>query len=279
MTRVGEQGVRRRLALWRVGVEGQSEPGVSPAVETYRLYWQVQCDRVAQHENGRYQVSAHVLAGSLVALGFITQSRVDSGSLWIATVGVASVNLLAMVFIAGERRWVKVHLARAADALQVIAPDLAELQKVGNRKSGFAPNSSHRNALARSANLLASMHMVVGLATVLIDSALRPRFTRRAAGIGSAAAFRSSTSTRQTAAAVPSSRIECRSRTSPPQGPSALCCRYGDRGGSPTQYRGSSHAESRRVAGLEASPRSDAPRRTALAHQRVASISAVHDSR
>lgn len=94
----------RTLRYGRGGYS-QSEPEVAPeATETYRVYWQVQYDRVAQHENGCYQVSAYVSAGSLVALGFITRLVADSWLLWIATLGVALRNILATIFVAGERR-------------------------------------------------------------------------------------------------------------------------------------------------------------------------------
>lgn len=150
-------------------MDSQSKPELAPeAIETYKLYWQVQYDRVAQHENGRYQVSAYVLAGSLVALGFITQLSAGGWLLWIATSGVALVNMLAMVFIAGELRWVKVHQARAAAVLEALAPDLVALQGVINDRAGFPLKSSNRSAKLRSSNTLGGMHLIVGLATILI---------------------------------------------------------------------------------------------------------------
>ena len=142
--------------------------GGGDSSDTYRVYWQVQYDRVAQHENGRYQVSAYVLAGSLVALGFITQSSAQGWVRLIATAGVAMVNVLAVVFIAGERRWIKVHQARAAAALQKLAPELVALQDEVTGAAGFAGESASRNALLRSSNVLAAMHLVVATRTILI---------------------------------------------------------------------------------------------------------------
>lgn len=132
------------------------------------MYWQTQYERVAQHENGRYQVSAFVLAGSLVALGVISAGDDSAWVRWVAALSVAAINLLAVVFIRGERRWVKVHQNRAAAALLVIAPDLVAIQGTVNEAAGLEAESSHRNALLRSANTLSLMHVVVASATVLL---------------------------------------------------------------------------------------------------------------
>jgi hypothetical protein len=136
--------------------------------DTYRLYWQVQYDRIAQHEHGRYQVSAFVVTGSLVALGFVTQPASQSSQQWVATAAIALVNVLAILFIGGGRRWMKVHQDRAAAVLEMLSPDLVRMQGDVNRCRGVPEMASDRNSLVRSENLLGGMHALLVLATVVL---------------------------------------------------------------------------------------------------------------
>jgi hypothetical protein len=154
--------------LYVDGVTSGTPELSSEDLATYRLYWQVQYERVAQHENGRYQVSSFVIAGSLVAAGLITQAGGGLAVRWTAAIAIAFINGFAMVYIAQERKWVKLHQARAAAALERMSPALVELQTTANDELDIAVTSQARQSLWRSANMLMAMHGVLCVAVLVV---------------------------------------------------------------------------------------------------------------
>lgn len=96
----------------------------------YQAYYLLQSQRQSQHETNRLTVSNFILAGSLVALGLAFSSKyVSSFQLTVLLVAVVAVNLLAMLYAARSRTWVKVHQARANHALEALSEDLYNMQK------------------------------------------------------------------------------------------------------------------------------------------------------
>jgi len=98
-------------------------------IETYRAYYQLQYQRIAQHESGRLQVSNFVVAASVVALGILA---LPIGNVCLAAYGVplsvVAVNSFAIIYATRSRHWVKLHQARAAKVLERLSPSLKELQ-------------------------------------------------------------------------------------------------------------------------------------------------------
>jgi hypothetical protein len=140
--------------------------------ETWRAYYVLQYERVAQHEKGRLQVTNTILAASVVALGLTTLAFGEVIKwLAVAPFAVALVNLFAFIYVRHAREWVKLHQARARAVLKILDPKLLELQERVNVDQGYAAKAADRNALLRGGNLIAGTHLVVVALSALLGIA------------------------------------------------------------------------------------------------------------
>ncbi len=135
----------------------------------YWSYYELQYVRVAAHESYRLQVSSFVLAGSVAALGLLAaKDKPEFEVLLAAAAGIVAVNAFAIAFSTNSRKWVKVHQARASDALQALSRPLKSLQNAANRRYGIRENSDDRHAFFRSSVLLSSIHAAVATVAALL---------------------------------------------------------------------------------------------------------------
>jgi hypothetical protein len=138
--------------------------------DTYWAYYELQFERVAAFESYRLQVSNFVLAGSVVAIGLLATpsgKNADTRVAFVVCLALLLVNLLAMIFSANARRWVKVHQMRAKEALDVLSPGLASIKRDVDRRFGLA-DSDNRNSWFRSNMLTSYMHAVIALSAAAL---------------------------------------------------------------------------------------------------------------
>lgn len=97
--------------------------------ETYRAYYLLQYERIAQHEGQRLQVSNFVVAGSVVGLGVVaTDPSHLSTAAFFVPIAIVLVNALAIVYAWNSRKWVKFHQSRARAVLYRLSPSLWKFQ-------------------------------------------------------------------------------------------------------------------------------------------------------
>jgi hypothetical protein len=138
----------------------------SADVETLRMYYSMQYQRIAQHESGRLQVSNFVVAASVIALGLLVLPKKDvSWSTSVVPLAVTVVNTLAILYSRQARFWVKLHQARAEAVLTEMAPQLVSLQRTVDA-SKRRPNSD-KDPL-RSQLLQSYIHITIALVGILI---------------------------------------------------------------------------------------------------------------
>ena len=148
-----------------VNTMSAAQSGAQVDGETFRMYYTLQYTRIAQHENGRLQVSNYIVAASVVALGLLALPKSGLSRLYVAApVAVAIVNLLAILYARQSRRWVKFHQARAHLALEQLSPALAALQE---RADSPGKPDSNRNPF-RSQLLIPYLHGVIAITAVLL---------------------------------------------------------------------------------------------------------------
>jgi len=134
--------------------------------DLYIDYWRLQHERVAAHEGSRYQVAAFVLAGSLVALGFVTDDSAAGSAQKLGGAAIAAINLLAVLFISGERRWIKIHQNRSDAVLRSLSPNLIKAQEDVNRRWKVKTRGDLRHSLLRSSLILSYMHALLAVVTI-----------------------------------------------------------------------------------------------------------------
>lgn len=130
--------------------------GDESALQTLRMYYVAQYDRVGRHESNRLTFSNYVIAASFVALGLLASPESKQGLLKIPggtpritlTASIALANIFGILFAVRSRYWVRIHLARVRSALEYLSPELVTIQakadeKAGRRKKDPASTHSH----------------------------------------------------------------------------------------------------------------------------------------
>jgi hypothetical protein len=148
-----------------------AEAPVPEERELWQAYYLLQYQRMAQHENGRLQVSNYVVAASVVALGALSVPK-EIPPLTASVVALAVIlgNAFALVYAATARRWVKAHQERAGRVLARLSPTLAALQAEADVASGVrkateadAPSQDKRNKSPwRSQLVITYLHVLLG---------------------------------------------------------------------------------------------------------------------
>jgi hypothetical protein len=160
---LNELDTRQRLELIRPLAHPTGD-----TAETYRMYYQLQYERVAAHESGRLQVSNFVLAGSLVGIGLASGVE-DVGGMVVAAAMtlVVALNGFAVAAAINHTKWVKIHQARAAFPLRALSADIGLMQSNVNRAFDVPTHSDERDSIIRSERLLIAMHVSVSLIAVV----------------------------------------------------------------------------------------------------------------
>ena len=99
--------------------------------ENFRMYHQLQYDRIDKHESKRETFSNLVLTLSaglyLLGLGDIEKLN-DFNCIYVSSI-VILVNIAAIIFASKSRYWIKLHQERAATARKEYAPKLEKLNQ------------------------------------------------------------------------------------------------------------------------------------------------------
>jgi len=112
-------------------------------LQSARMYYTSQYERVGRHETNRLTFSNYVIAASFVALGLLAGSASRQGFLELpgslprATVTsvVALANVFAIMFAFRSRYWVRIHLERVRFVLEYLSPDLVALQREADKSA------------------------------------------------------------------------------------------------------------------------------------------------
>lgn len=145
---------------------GDGESPASTDRDSLRLYYSIQYQRIAQHENGRLQVGNFVVAASVVALGLLALPQGGvSAPIKFVPLAVAFVNFVAIIYSFRSRYWVKLHQGRAKAVLAELSPRLVQLQTGADRENS-RPNSD-RDPL-RSQLLLVYIHGTIAVLCMFI---------------------------------------------------------------------------------------------------------------
>lgn len=112
-------------------------------LQSARMYYRSQYERVGRHETNRLTFSNYVIAASFVALGVLAGSGSNQGFLELpgtlpraaVTSVVALANVFAIMFAFRSRYWIKIHLERVRYTLEYLSPDLVALQRQADKSA------------------------------------------------------------------------------------------------------------------------------------------------
>lgn len=131
-------------------------------------YWSAQQQRIGQHETARFQFSAFVIAGSVASLGFVGSGSMSQLGRGAAGIAVAMINVIAVVFVRNELRWIKVHQDRAAIVLEGLDPILVQAQEVVNARWKARAKSGENDPRLTSSEILCLVHATIVLAALIV---------------------------------------------------------------------------------------------------------------
>jgi hypothetical protein len=111
-------------------------------LQSARMYYTSQYERVGRHEANRLTFSNYVIAASFVALGLLAGAESKQGFLpggiprAAVTIVVALANVFAILFAFRSRYWAEIHRKRVDCVLEYLSPDLVVLQQEADKTAG-----------------------------------------------------------------------------------------------------------------------------------------------
>jgi hypothetical protein len=100
-------------------------------LEYVRMYYEHQYDRIGKNEDQALTISNFMLTISALIVTFGFNNHQSFGSILVLFLPVVIVitNLFAILFIAENAKWIKLHRTRAQRVIENYAPELHKLNK------------------------------------------------------------------------------------------------------------------------------------------------------
>src|SRR5690242_72443 len=91
--------------------------------ETWRAFYLLQFDRIAQHETSRLSASNFIVASSVVGLSLVVKDASDRSLTGVVLLGFAIINLFALAWNYRSRQWVTLSRNKADVILRHLDPN------------------------------------------------------------------------------------------------------------------------------------------------------------